>query len=1060
MIEQLGDSKDIALRRFYALERKLIKNPTLRAQYIEFLDEYQRLGHMELIEDQDLSSVGYYLPHHPIIKETSLTTKLRVVFDASCKTTTGISLNDVLMVGPTLQQDLLDIIFRFRSWQYVITADVEKMYRQVRIDQSQTQYQRILWQTNTEEEVKAFELKTVTYGTASASFLAIRALQEIAHIESSNFPLGAATVLSDFYVDDLLTGTNDLARAIMLRDEVIATLAKGGFKLRKWASNCAELLQNLPDSVSSEPILTLDKSEHLSTLGLQWHSVNDTLQYEVKQLTLSSTVTKRAILSSVARIFDPLGLLGPVIITAKILIQKLWLLKVDWDETVPLEIQTKWRTYEAQLGLLNTLRINRKVIAHSSPYTIEMHGFCDASIEAYGAVVYIRTTSVDGHTEVRLLCAKSRVAPAKTVTLPRLELCAAHLLAQLTHRISQSLGVKFDGIYHWSDSMITLGWIRADAKRWNTFVSNRVGQIQELTDASSWKHVNTKENPADAISRGITPSQLTQSSLWWNGPQWLNDETVIWDADSSIAPILEDLPEARKSALIATNNCQEWSIFYAISSANRLIRTMAYILRFAGNTRKAKQERRIDSLTAQELNQATIRLAKIVQDNAFATEMKALRKGHPLPRNSKFIGLSPFIDNNGVIRVGGRLSHSKLPYSTKHPIVLPSKHNFTKMLIVSEHQRLLHAGPQSTLASLRQRFWPIAGRSAVRQVTRSCIRCFRAAPISRPPIMGNLPTPRVSPARPFVHCGIDYCGPFMVRESRRRNSKHSKAYAAVFICLSCKAIHIELIFDLSTESFLNAFKRFISRRGKPSDIYTDNGTNFVGAARELKELRQSFLNEVRRDGVSDFSAQSGITWHFIPPQSPHFGGLWEAAVKAMKFHLKRVAGTASLLCDELQTILTQIEAVLNSRPLIPLSNNPNDHTYLSPAHFLIGDHFMGVPEPTLLNTKENRLSRWQRIEQIKQHFWKRWSVDYLNELQQRTKWKINAPSLKPGDLVIVREDNTPPLCWPLARIETVYPGLDGVVRTATVRTTRGIYKRPATRLCPLPLDNENLLVNN
>jgi len=198
IIEQLGESKDIALRRFYTLERKLNKNPTLRNQYTEFLDEYQRLGHMESVEKHDSSTTGYYLPHHSVIKEASSTTKLHVVFDASCKTTTGISLNDALMVGPTLQQDLLDIIFRFHCWQYVVTADIEKMYRQVCVEQSQTRYQRILWRTNPEEEIRAFELKTVTCGTASASFLSIRALQELAHIERSNFPLGAAAVCQTF----------------------------------------------------------------------------------------------------------------------------------------------------------------------------------------------------------------------------------------------------------------------------------------------------------------------------------------------------------------------------------------------------------------------------------------------------------------------------------------------------------------------------------------------------------------------------------------------------------------------------------------------------------------------------------------------------------------------------------------------------------------------------------------------------------------------------------------------------------------------------------------------
>ncbi|XP_036148475.1 uncharacterized protein LOC118647530 [Monomorium pharaonis] len=385
--------------------------------------------------------------------------------------------------------------------------------------------------------------------------------------------------------------------------------------------------------------------------------------------------------------------------------------------------------------------IPRKVVGSALPSSIELHGFCDASTEAYGACVYIKTSALDHH-EVYLLCAKSRVAPAKSTTLPRLELCAAHLLAQLTKRIRDIIPVKIDKTYYWSDSMIALAWIRSDSRRWSVFVSNRVGQIQESTDPHSWNH-------------------LIQSQLWWNGPAWLTVDRNHWEVESTTSLSVKDLPEIRKTALITTKPLEEWSIFYTISSLQRLRRVAAYILRFIDNMRTSKENRNAGSLTATELNIAILRLAKIIQGYSFSAEIKALQNQKAIPHDSKLLGLSPFMDSSGIIRVGRRLSHSYFPYQIKHPIVLPTRHPFTKMLIIYEHQRLLHA--QATLASLRRRFWPISGRSAVRHVTRSCLRCFRTSPKASPLIMANLPPSRVSLSRPFLHCGIDYAGPFMIK---------------------------------------------------------------------------------------------------------------------------------------------------------------------------------------------------------------------------------------------------------------------------------------------------------
>ncbi|XP_018304733.1 uncharacterized protein [Mycetomoellerius zeteki] len=271
------------------------------------------------------------------------------------------------------------------------------------------------------------------------------------------------------------------------------------------------------------------------------------------------------------------------------------------------------------------------------------------------------------------------------------------------------------------------------------------------------------------------------------------------------------------------------------------------------------------------------------------------------------------------------------------------------------------------------------------------------------------------------------------------------------MCLATKAIHIEIAFDLSAEEFIHTLKRFIGRRGKPSHIFSDNATNFTGANRELSELRDMFLKE--EPTIVQKSISDGIQWHFIPPRAPNFGGIWEASVRSFKAHFKRVVGTTILTIDEMQTLSIQIEAILNSRPITALSNDPNDLSYLSPGHFLIGDTLTGIPEPTLTEIQEGRLSKWQRTEQMRQHLWNRWSKDYLNQLQQRTKWKAKGINLKPGDMVLIREDNAPPLCWPMGRVEETHPGNDGIVRAVTLKTVKGLLRRPANRLSLLPMES-------
>nr|XP_012152412.1 PREDICTED: uncharacterized protein LOC105664083 [Megachile rotundata] len=921
------------------------------------------------------------------------------------------------------------------------------MYRQILVEPSHRRFQRILWRETPDQPVGIYELNTVTYGTASAPFLATRVLRQVGIDNLEDFPTASRVIMNDFYVDDLLTGAETSSDIKQLKHELSSILESAGFPLRKWATNCP-LSQDEDLKAVANKELAAEKDP--KTLGLIWAVRADTLQWSVASSD-STRVTKRVMLSEIAKIFDPLGLVGPVIIQAKILMQRLWQLKTGWDESVSQELHLEWLQYRSNLGKLVNLRVPRCTII-SKYNRIELHGFSDASQDAYGACIYLRSELGPGRWEVRLLCAKSRVAPLRSLSLPRLELCAALVLARLVKKVKESLSLKISSERFWTDSMIVIAWLNSSPNRWKTFVANRVAEIHSVTSRDSWSHVQSLDNPADIISRGTTPDKLAASSLWWSGPAWLSEDAGCWpkSGDSII-----EAPEARiAKTTFLVSKVSKYSIFEKFSDYSRLLRVVAYCLRFVDKLRK--KETLQGNLTCVEINRAKETIIELVQSEAFHDELVDLRKGKMVHKASALYSLNPFLDERELIRVGGRLSNAFIQYNKKHPLVLPGRHQFSDLVIRHEHARLLHAGSQQVLSSLRDSVWLINGNTNVKRIIRSCVKCFRVRPRDTQCTMGQLPASRVTPARPFMTCGVDYAGPFLTKD-RTRSKISIKAYMCIFVCFVTKAVHIELAPDLSTEAFLNCFRRFIARRGRCKCIVSDNATNFVGARNRFKELEILLNDQRHNNSISEFLLKEGIEWKFIPPQAPHFGGLWESAVKSAKYHIKRIIGEQRLTFEELYTFLTQVESCLNSRPISPLSSDPHDMNPLTPGHFLIGDALCALPDSDLRDVAVNRLDCYQLIQQMFQHFWQRWHKEYLHQMQQRYKWRTTPPQQPiEGMLVIVKEDNSPPLRWCLARVMQTHKGKDGAIRVVTVKTADSTYKRPITKICILPIiDNVN-----
>lgn len=810
-------------------------------------------------------------------------------------------------------------------------------------------------------------------------------------------------------------------------------------------------LQNETEISNKDHIIIRNDSS--KPLGITWLTTKDELRFGFEFKKIAGVINKRKILSHIAQVFDPLGLLSPATVKAKIFMQHLWKLKVSWDEPVDNDTRIEWEKLSSTMIHLNSVAVPRKATSFEQRSLVELHGFCDAFESAYGACIYLRSRDLHNQVDTKLLIAKIRVAPLKTITIPKLELYGALLLAELYKKVVDSSRIDLSNCYFWTDSTIVLGWINTAPNLLKTFVANRTAEIQKLTKISNWRHVPTADNPADVISRGIYGDEINNHKIWWNGPEFLRSPETEWpNRLPANGAELPELKPPRVFSLIKVNNEIFMNLLAKYSNLRTIKRVVAWCIRFLNNSRMPASERHYGELEPSEIEYALQVTIKAIQSVTFSKDIENLKKSLDCPTKCCIRSLSPFLDAAGLIRVGGRLKNASYPYDKKHPILVPKNNILTKLILASEHIRNMHCGPSALLATVREKYWPISGKNAVKEIARKCIICFRNNAKNLQPMMAQLPAHRVDPSPPFTNSGVDYAGPFKLKDRKGRGCKITKAYVCLFICISTKAVHLEVVSELSTDAFIAALRRFSSRRGLSANMYSDNGTNIVGAKNEINNV-YTFLKQNHSEIFNELANQS-IKWHFIPASAPAFGGIWEAGVKSVKFHMRRVVGETILTFEEFSTILSQIECTLNSRPLYPLSSSPMDYEPLTPAHFLTGRRINALPDPDWTETAVNRLSRWQMIQRMQQHFWKRWSSEYIGELQTRAKWTTSDVNIREGQLVIIRDDNTPPVQWKLGRVVSVHPGVDNVVRVAGIKTANGTLKRPVRKICLLAINGQ------
>ncbi|XP_064465356.1 uncharacterized protein LOC135376833, partial [Ornithodoros turicata] len=724
-LSALEDNYAVAKDRVRRLMKRLQRDNTV-LEYDEAIRSYIKNGHAEEVKEDNGSSLIYYMPHRAVIRNNSSTTRVRVVFDASSHAAGALSLNDHLEKGPKLNTDLVGVLLRFRLHKVALTADIEKAFLQVGVRSQDRDALRFLWLSeiptadHQDPQLQCWRMKRVPFGTTASPFLLSATLQH--HFKSFLDVDGklAESLLNSFYVDDLLTGAPTVDEALDIAYRAQEILLKDGMNLTKWASNAAEIQQALsPQDIScGVKRKSFNEPAQGKMLGVVWNRELDTFTFSGEHLLSiirDTQLSKRSVLQASARIFDPLGFISPYTIRVKVIFQELWNAGLQWDAPLPADLATMWRSWISELPKLCSISLERCLLpVNGTEYVYELHVFTDASPQAYGACAFLRTKNECEEKKVRLIFAKTRVAPIKTLTLPRLELMGAVIGVRIANFVRSSLAVVVKGVTFWTDSTIALSWIKGDATRWRPFVRNRVVEIQVHSEAKQWRHCPGSENPADALTRGLTVKKLIDERQWFEGPGWLTQNEELWPDITSRSPsCLDSVEDERRTETVTMTNAGESPIpalfdLSRHSNYQRALRITAWITRFIRNCRSTSKIG--GSLSATEIGEAEDFWTRHVQTEAFPEEITALKEKGAISNTSKIAQWRPFLDDNGILRLTGRLQYSNHTEGVKHPILLPKQHAFVALLADNAHRRMLHGGVQSSLTALRERWWIIKAR--------------------------------------------------------------------------------------------------------------------------------------------------------------------------------------------------------------------------------------------------------------------------------------------------------------------------------------------------------------
>nr|XP_047141395.1 uncharacterized protein LOC124816304 [Hydra vulgaris] len=1059
--KQIPDNYEKSKLRLLSTYNRLKINLNLLQQYNEIIRQQEHEGIIERIPDfPPLVGQVHYLPHHAVIKEEKSTTKLRIVFDASSNSP---SLNDCLEKGPCLLPMLIDILIRFGTYKIAVASDIEKAFLNIAVNKNDRDFLRFLWfdnVNNSNPKVISYRYTRVLFGMNSSQFLLLVSIMKHLYQYKHCDPEFVNNFLINLYVDDSIAGGDTSNEVLEFCLKAKSRLKTAGLNLRKWRSNNSRLISN---------ISSFNPQDHPSTeskiLGITWDtghdklSINLTKQYEAGT---NKRVTKRNVLKIIASIYDPIGIISPLILPLKLIFQKICTTIKNWDKELNDELKNEWNQLMQLLSCNLVYEWHRYFFKEhliKNLTNITIHGFCDASKSAYAAVVFITAQTPDKQILGRLIASKTKISPLKPISIPKLELSSCLLLSSLMACVIESLNstLKIENIYCWSDAMDALCWIKNSSANRNQFITNRITKIKKNIPPNHWRFCPGKINPADLPSRGLS---ILKSGNWFenwmNGPEFLYQDLSYWPAEPSdifnksktdeisnlsvvvkVNPTKFSTENSEVKEALETNSLNMRNVINVerFSSLHKLFKVTAYVLKFIISLKHLinKANNQTKSLCIADIRKAEILWIRTYQCD-LSNKVEIL---------NNTLGL--FVDEDKVVRCKGRLQNSILPYNAKHPILLPSESYLSELLICQAHKRTLHAGVKETLCQIRSKYWILRGRKLVRSLINKCSFCKRlfgkafTSKVSPP-----LPHYRVTASFPFQHTGVDYLGPLHVKPIFDDNSTEMySVHVVLFTCATTRAVHLDLVPDLSAKSFVLCLKRFIGRRGIPNLIISDNATCFKNE--EVKLSEELLL--------------LGIDWKYIIEAAPWWGGFWERLVQSVKKSLLKVVFRSSIRYDELEIILCEIEGLLNSRP-ITYAYHEDTEEVLTPSHLMHGRRLISPNETKgadldKLESKIQLTKRMKYLKLIRDHFWVRFTSEYLVNLREFHKQgSSKSRSIELGEIVVIHSD-IKRYKWRLGKVVSLITGSDNIVRSAIVKvltdkTNKQNYiKRPIEKLYPI-----------
>ena len=1070
----LPNNFHLAKGRLNSLTHRFRKDSNLFSQYKSVLKDQLDKGFIEVIPFEDIDKeLCHYIPHHPIIRNHP-TTPIRIVFDCSAKCSKqDPSLNDMLHTGPNMVPELTKILLRFRVNEFACLSDISKAFLQVFLHPKDRDFTRFLFIKDASKSpldhnnLLFYRFKVVLFGATSSPFLLSATIKHHLDDYAKCNDKDVSYLHRDLYVDNLFFTSKTENELINFFNEAVNCYNEAGFSLREWSSNS----RSLNTLIEQNKLGPKDKVSDIKVLGLLWNKLEDTLH--LPEVTYSTeNLTKRKIVSDTAKLFDPLGLFSALTNEAKLIIQELWKSKVDWDEIVSRDICIRWNLYVKLVNNIHLINFPRFIIASE----VVLHCFADSSETCYGCVCY----AVSNH-KSNLLFSKTRVAPLKRLTIPRLELTAILLSVRMAKYVVNSLkeisSMNIKHIYFWSDSSCSLSWISSDRKFDCLFVKNRVNEINSITaefPSCSFNFIEGINNPADLLTRSGNFKDLDEfmsSFKWWHGPKWLvgfpesrnssnyinnsnclssNNSIVINNSISENSSL--SIKSINVQPVIYTNNLPNIDHF---SNYLKLLHSTIYVFRFC---KIFKIQGNIGLFQAWEIVEAENIWIKEIQSKHYDSELTYFKSSsiEKIPQLVKQLRLKL---DDGILRISTRLELADLDKNIIFPILLPYNSRFTELLIMHYHVTKGHLSASQVMIAIRQRFWIIKCKNTINKTLNRCTFCRRYRVSNYViPTAPPLPSYRITKTSAFNHCGVDYTGAMYVKN----NKVVRKVYLVLFTCPVTRAVHLELASDMTAIEFSLVFRRFISRRGMPAVMYSDNGSNFHGHTSILEYLYDNVFHSNR------------IAWNFIPPYASWYGSIWERLIGLTKNHIYKKLGKSLLNYDQLHTAITEIEARLNDRPISYMHEDQLNH--LSPSQLMLGRRLDALPVPESYNYDRNYGSNdslnkgYLKLLSIIDHCWLTWKSSYLLFLKDQER--LNIPTgvrqgkfhASIGDVVLIADKELRSQ-WTLGLIVELLPGKDNEIRIAKVKTKNGYVLRSLVKLHFLETSNmystkDSIKINN